>query len=146
MNPREALIEGVKVLDPFMSENGFSFSLIESGQGSGGIYAFGRYISGNRTLELHYRYSLGQVKYVIGDSELYHEDYMKLLRVSGKNHYPGFSEDYIQTFRDLLFDLQNFAYDFIGGSGEEFKRLSEFLRENPRAFKGFKGLNISTDK
>jgi hypothetical protein len=43
------------------------------------------------------------------------------VRVYGKNQYPGFSNDPLHAFKDLLYDLKTFAKDFISGSGNEFE-------------------------
>jgi hypothetical protein len=89
MKPEDILKEGIKILDPFMNTNGFVFTFIKHGNSSGGNYAFGKYNREDRTIELHYRYSLGLVSYSIGSKHLSHDNYIKLLGVYGKNHYPG---------------------------------------------------------
>lgn len=139
MKPRDNLIEGVKILDPFLRKNRFRFSFNKTGSSSGGEYAFGKYSKGDKVIELHYRYSLGLVSYSINNIQLSHVDYMKLLGVS-QNHYPGFSNNPLQAFRDLLYDLENYAVDFISGPGSEFQVLAEKLRQDPGMFQGFKGL------
>jgi hypothetical protein len=141
MKPEDILIEGIKILNPFLNKNGFRFTFKEKGRSSGGKYAFGIYSKGNRVIELHYRYGLGLINYSIYNTQLFHTDYMKLLGVK-KNHYPGFSNDPFQAFRDLLYDLENYAGDFISGDGIEFQNLADKLLQNPDMFKGFKGLNI----
>jgi hypothetical protein len=56
---------------------------------------------------------------------------MKLLGVYGKNRYPGFSKDRMQAFEDLLFDIKEYAIDFISGTGDEFKQLEMKFANNP---------------
>lgn len=140
MNPEYYFKEGVKILEPFMSENGFRFVFGESGKGSGGNYTWGKFEKENRALELHFRYSLGCVEYLLGDKRLTHENYLRLLGVYGKNHYPGFSDDPFQAFKDLLYDLKAYATDFISGSGKEFTELSLRFEQNPDQFTGFRSL------
>ncbi len=41
-----------------------------------------------------------------------------LLAPSGGNQYPGFSDDPLDGFRHLAHNLENFASDFLNGSGE----------------------------
>jgi hypothetical protein len=140
MNAEEYLIEGVKILGPFMRENGFDFEFVESGKASGGYYSWGKYKKENRILELHFRYSLGCIEYRIGDKRLSHLNYMKMLGVYGKNKYPGFSNDPLQAFRDLLYDLKTFSTDFIFGLGKDFEELALRFEQNPDQFSGFKSL------
>ena len=45
-----------------------------------------------------------------------------LLGPEGGNHYPGYSTDPMDSFRDLLYDLEHFAGDFLGGAGQIFKQ------------------------
>jgi hypothetical protein len=73
MTPLAALRRGLEILDPTMRANGFAFSQEVSGRGSGGNYARGSYIKGDRRLELHYRFSLRLVTYHIGGDALRHE-------------------------------------------------------------------------
>jgi hypothetical protein len=140
MKPIDYLIEGKSILDPYLNENGFVFTLGTFGLSSGGEYASGIYKKEDRFIELHYRTGLGVIKYHLAEHELDHIDYMKLLKTRGKNHYPGFSKDRLEAFKDLLFDLRTFATDFVSGSGREFIDLSIKLEKNPKLFKGFKGI------
>jgi len=123
MTPRESLDAGRQILDPILNPRGFLFRETGTGKGSGGDFASGQYEKGNRFIELHFRYSLGLVKYHIGALAIRHEDYMRsLLGTSGGNKYPGFSNDPIDEFRNLSFDLETFSIDFLAGAGEEFLR------------------------
>ena len=105
-----------------MSEHGFSFTDGHSGRGSGGPYASGAYVNGDRKLEIHYRYSLGLVTYLFGQTYMDHESYMHVLLGDKRgNRYPGFSDDSLAGFRDLAYDVQNFATAFLEG---DFGRFS----------------------
>jgi hypothetical protein len=123
MPPIEILREGRSILDPVMHPHGFSFKDGPAGPSSGGPYASGAYVSGNRKLEIHFRRSLGLVTYHFGKSSLDHESYMhSLLGTNGGNKYPGFSEDPLDAFKRLADDLENLATAFLNGNFEEFSR------------------------
>jgi hypothetical protein len=123
MPPIEILREGRSLLDPVMHRHGFSFKDGPAGRSSGGHYASGVYVNGNRRLEIHFRYSLGLVTYHFGRTSLDHESYMHaLLGTNGGNKYPGFSEDPLDAFRGLAYDLENFATAFLNGNSEEYSR------------------------
>jgi hypothetical protein len=139
MPPIEVLSEGRGILDPVMHRHGFSFKAGPAGPSSGGPYASGAYVNGNRKLEIHFRHSLGLVTYHYGKTSLDHESYMhSLLGTNGGSRYPGFSEDPLDPFRGLAYDLDNFASAFLNGSfevfsgyviaAEERKKLSGFAR------------------
>jgi hypothetical protein len=119
--PLEILREGSTILDPVMSEHGFSFTDCDSGRGSGGPFASGSYVNADRRLELHFRYSLGLVTYHFGKVSIDHESYMRVVvgREEG-NKYPGFSDDPLDAFRDLAHDMQNFATAFLEGDFKKF--------------------------
>lgn len=124
MQPKDVLIEGSKVIEQFLEPHGFRFQLREEGSGSGGPFAWGEFVREDRRLELHFRYSLGMVKYQIGDQSASHEAYMRELRAWQDCRYPGFSQEPIVAFHDLAHDLQ-FASDFTEGTGEVLIRASE---------------------
>jgi hypothetical protein len=137
--PIEILREGRGILDPLLSQHDFSFDGDFSGKGSGGRFACGSYSNGDRKLEFHYRFSLGLVTYHFGKNSLDHDSYMRaLLGKTGGNRYPGFSDDPMAGFRDLAYDLQNFATAFLNGefekfalcvtAAEEFKKCPGFAR------------------
>jgi hypothetical protein len=134
MDPKDILKEGRKILDPIMSKNGFSFKITNSGSSSGGNFVACEYRKGDKRLEFHVRYNLGLVTYNMGGVELTHSDYMRLK--NAHNKYPGFSNNPVDGFRDLGFDLENFCLDFIVGKGDELLRLSKTFQENPDQFKG----------
>src|SRR5260370_7390063 len=110
MPPIEILREGRSLLDPVMHRHGFSFKDGPTGRSSGGHYASGVYVNGNRRLEIHFRYSLGLVTYHFGQTSLDHESYIHaLLCTTARNKYPGFSEDPLDAFTWLAYDLEHFA-------------------------------------
>lgn len=135
-NPKQALLAGVQILDRVLRPHGYEFRLEKEDKESGGYFASGAYVRDNRKLELHFRYSLGLVRYHVGQESLDHETYMRLMGVYGRNQYPDFPQDPIESFKHLGQDLQNFCSDFLSGECEQFKRLAAHLQKNPQMFKG----------
>jgi hypothetical protein len=78
-------------------------------------------------------YSLGPVKYYVGDLWLEHQPYMRAIGVaSGENAYPGFSHDPLDGFRHLCIDLERFGHDFLGGDASILRRAaSEEAKRRP---------------
>jgi hypothetical protein len=129
MKSLETLRRGIDILDPLMRSNGFLFAEGPAGPSSGGNFASGTYIKGNRSLEIHFRGGLGLVTYHIGSDRLPHEVFMRaMLGPSGGNRYPGFSDDPLEAFRDLRYDLENYSADFLSGSGEVFQDCVKIAR------------------
>jgi hypothetical protein len=135
-NPKDCLLKGVRILDPVLTPLGFEFHLESAGKGSGGYFASATYRKDDRTLELHFRESLGLVTYHIGSAALDHETYMRLLGVYGENQYPDFPSDPLESFKHLAADLQSYCSDFLSGDGEEFVRLAAEFEKNAAMFKG----------
>jgi len=135
-DPKRQLLAGVRILDEVMRRHGFEFRFENEGRGSGGRFANGSYYRDDRRLELHFRGSLGMVTYWIGESRLMHLDYMRSLGVYGRNRYPDFSDDALDSFRELGKGIAEFAQDFTGGNGEHFRSFAEQLKKNPAMFSG----------
>src|ERR1043166_1402075 len=95
---------------------------MSTGIGSGGTYAHGNFIAGDRIIELHFRYSL-LVYYRVGKIALTHEDYIDLLSKHGQNKYPNFSDDKQESFQCLLSDLKSLLTDFTENN-------ASFVRQN----------------
>jgi hypothetical protein len=114
--------EGCAVLDPYFATHGFVFIPGESGPSSGGPFANGSFVNGDRRLELHYRASLGLVTYHFGNLSVDHEAYMwAILGPEGGNRYPGFSNEPLDAFEDLKFDLEHFASAFLSRDLKTFE-------------------------
>ncbi len=129
VRPAHYLQAGCRILDPVMERSGFTRFEKGSGRGSGGDFAWCEYLSGERRLELHFRRSLGLVRYHIGSDSMTHSDYMhQLLGSAGGNRYPGYSDDPLDGFRHLRYDLEHFCSDFLSGDGGEFRELAERIR------------------
>jgi len=128
---------GLRVLDPILTSRDFHWVFEGDGKGSGGKFAFGRYVKQDRFLQLHFRYTLGLVTYHLGVHSLDHESYMRFLGVHGKNSYPDFPQDPIDSFHSLLKDLERYCSDFLSGDGQQFRKFAAELQSNPRKFTGF---------
>jgi hypothetical protein len=132
--PQSLLRAGCDILDPVLKPLGFRFTPENAGMGSGGPFASGTYSRGDRSLELHFRHSLGLVNYHIGDSALDHETYMRLLGVRDKCSYPDFPKMPLDSFRSLANDLKQYCSDFLTGAGDQFHHLSISSKTEKRGF------------
>jgi hypothetical protein len=114
-DPTPILLPGARILEAELHPLGFEFIFRAAGKGSGGLFATGDFIRDDRRLELHFRESLGLVRYHIRTSSAAHEAYMRELGVRYECRYPGFSDDPLVAFHDLAHDLK-FAADFTTGN------------------------------
>ena len=115
--PADTLREGVQILETVLLPAGFHFRFGGEGKGAGGDFAWGEFVREDRRLELHFRWSLGLVRYHVGDHSASHESYMRELRIWEQCRYPAFSEDPKSAFHGLAHDL-SFAQDFLVGSAD----------------------------
>jgi hypothetical protein len=134
--PKKLLLAGVEILDATLRPHGFLFSFNHHGKGSGGWFASGSYQKDDRRLELHFRQALGMVTYSLGSDRLDHETYMRMLGVYGRNQYPDFPQEPLNSFRCLASDLESFCDDFIAGDAAQFRALARQHALNPKAFQG----------
>jgi hypothetical protein len=146
----EIFTTGVKILVPVLDAHSFHFegestrrepSLV----GLGPEVAFGEFVRGDRRLLVEFVYSLGPVKYYVGDLWIEHAPYMRALGVeTGENAYPGFSDDPFDAFRHLRTDLERFGSDFLAGdasiliraASEEADRRPELRRRLMASYTG----------
>jgi hypothetical protein len=136
VDPTDVLIKGHEILDEVLGPNGFEFRVEGPGRGSGGDFARGSYVRGDRRLELHVRYSLGLVTYHVGNHSIGHTDLMEC--VAGPRNdaqYPGISADPLDGFRHLKADLQRYGTDFLEGSEELLGRYARSAAAKPKGFK-----------
>lgn len=122
-DPKDALVSGVKILEPLLLAKGFHFRFVGDGVGSGGKFAWGEFVREDRRLELHFRRSLGLVRYHVGEQSAFHESYMRELGVWNQCRYPGFSDDPRNAFDGLAHDL-SFADDFLVRSGATLRQAA----------------------
>ena len=128
---RQTLEAGVRILDDVMRSYGFVWAAKATGVGSGGPFASGefqrrrfRLFRVERSLELHFRYSLGLVTYRVGRISRTHEDYMwAVVGRRSATHYPGFSTDPLDGFHHLRADLTENCAAFLRGPAGDFEAL-----------------------
>lgn len=114
-SPKDSLLEGAEILETVLAPNDFHFQFRGEGKSSGGNYAWGEFVRGDRKLEVHVRFNLGQVRYHIGTESASHESYTHELGVREQCQYPGFSDDPKKAFLGLAHDLA-FVDDFLIGT------------------------------
>ena len=130
LDPEGALKAGSEILGELLFRYGFAFHWLSSDYSSGGRFASGAYMRGNRKLDLHFRWSLGMVNYFLGDRSISHVDFMRsVIGKSQASRYPGFLDDPLDAFRDLRSDLAEYAADFLSGTDAEFLRHYDRARD-----------------
>jgi hypothetical protein len=132
VNPEQVLQDGVAILEETLRPHGFRFIPGASGTGSGGRFASGAFVRGERKLELHFRHSLGLVTYHLGAVSVPHEDFMRAAQAEGDRRYPGFSHDPLQAFRDLAHDLSRHGQAFLSSSDAQFRELLDWVATHLR--------------
>jgi hypothetical protein len=136
MTPSEILRSGSDLLESILVPEGFSFVATGGGSSSGGEFASGEFRTGNRRLELHFRFSLGLVTYHVGAVALSHDEYVRAVRaldqVATSSSFPGFSDDWAPQFQALADDLRCFGERFLRGSADGFAELQAWLVKNPK--------------
>jgi hypothetical protein len=135
-SPGERLERGGAELAEVLGPAGFQFVETDEGMGSGGAYASGEFRRGDRRLELHFRSSLGLVRYHFGEESLSHQELVRgvraLERISEEGEYPGFSDDPMAGFRHLRHDLDRFGGVFLHGGAKAFRALKKWLDKHPK--------------
>jgi hypothetical protein len=126
-SPKSALLHGSEILEEVLAPKDFHFQFRGEGKSSGGTYAWGEFVRGDRRLELHVRFNLGLVRYHVGTESASHDYYMRELGVRERCHYPGFSEEPKDAFLGLAHDLA-FADDFLTGTGDLLRQAA--MRES----------------
>ncbi|HEY5218976.1 MAG TPA: hypothetical protein VIJ16_04160 [Gemmatimonadaceae bacterium] len=128
MRPKDTLDQGCRILADVLGPHGFRFEFGGDGTGSGGAFAWGKFVRSDRGLELHFRRSLGLVTYHAGHLALGHRPYMEALGRAREARYPGVSDDPLDGFRDLASDLADLAGpDFLEGPADILRRAAEMV-------------------
>jgi hypothetical protein len=122
--PEARLRAGVLAIAEVLAPQGFAFRFCESGPSSGGPFASGEFVRGDRRLEFHVRHGLGLVRFHVGSHSASHEYYMKELGVLSQCKYPGFPNDPLDPFVRLAHDL-GFAGEFVSGDARLLLTASE---------------------
>jgi hypothetical protein len=129
IQPKEALLDGAKILGSILVPNGFEFHFHGEENGSGGKSARGEFVRKDRRIELHFRRSLGRIRYHVRRWSASHESYMRELGTWTECRYPGFSENPIDAFHELAHDLK-FAEDFLSGHAARLKQAAAMEKIN----------------
>ena len=140
--PIDVLRAGCELIAPVLVSDGFQFRLRDAAPSSGGHFAWGEYVRGDRGLALHVRASLGLVTYHLGDLQVPHEAFVRTVHgASGGNAFPGFSNDPLDGFRHLRHDLERYGAAFLRGTDEELRSLlRRTVEQEQRRPRGFKAL------
>jgi len=126
MRPLPELINGLKLLDPFLTKYGFTLDSYENGKGSGGQFTTATYSNGEKKFVIGYRYSIGELYYQCGKLTVGHPFYLEQLGQGDKMKFPDFqSDDKLQSFRHILQDFELIKKDFFEGDGTELKRIAK---------------------
>ncbi len=129
MEAAELLKHGRVILDPALTVHGFVFEPGLVGTGSGGPFAQGAYARGHHRLEFSVRWALGEVVYRVDTTVISHEDLMRVVAGPRKAHYPGFSDDPLDGFRDLRHDLEHYGRVFLRTMDEDFHAFARRAAE-----------------
>jgi hypothetical protein len=133
-NATDTLRDGNLILEATLGPAGYRFEPSAAGNSSGGDFASGRWIRADRAIEIHFRHSLGLVRYWIGLTSMSHRDLAEACDASGQASYPSYSTDPLDGFRHLRHDLEGFGGPFLSGAmtEEEMIRLVSDLKRRPR--------------
>jgi hypothetical protein len=119
----ERLSAAIVEIAPSLFRHGFQLSEGEGEKGSGGHFATAAFSRADRRLHVWLRQNSLSVNYELGDHRLDHASYMReLLGPGGGNRFPSYSDDVEAAFRALRYDLEQFAGDFLSGSGDDYLR------------------------
>lgn len=130
MNPLPELINGLDLLEPFLTRHGFMLDNYENGKGSGGQFTIATYKNGHKKFVIGYRFSIGELYYQYDNLKVGHDFYLKQLGHAGIMKFPDFqSEDRLQTFRNVLHDFELIKDDFFEGDCIEFKRIEKLQKD-----------------
>ena len=133
-NATDTLREGNLILEATLGPAGYRFEPLGAGNSSGGDFASGRWIRADRAIEIHFRHSLGLVRYWIGLTSMSHRELVEACDVRDQANYPGYSTDPLDGFRHLRNDLERFGGPFLSGAmtEEDMIRLASDLQRRPR--------------
>src|SRR5665647_567541 len=107
MQPLKDLVEGLEIIDPFLTRHGFEFESYENGQGLGGQFTVATFVKGRKKFILSYHASIGEVVYQFDNASVCHDFYMDKLGLAGKKKLPDFhSENKLLAFKSLLHDFE----------------------------------------
>ncbi len=123
LNRESDFTTGISLVGEFLKEHGFELAEYEKIEDRGYSYR-AKYRCGHRAVELHYCFSLYKVVYQIDEYEIDHETYVDSVSSKKGRRYPGYNEDQIDGFRDVIADLQEFGSGFFSEDLERFRELA----------------------
>ncbi len=123
-DPQTRLLAGSRILAPLLNYAGFGY---EAGDVSEeGHRAEGRFVAGDRALELEYQWGLAVVRYRVGDVVLEHAEYMESLGALADSAYLAEQHDIgSEGFEGLRDDLFRFGNDFLAGDALAFTAVAQ---------------------
>ncbi len=132
---KQQLIEITQRLNPVLNPLGYVFQMAGSGVSSGGPFAAGFYLNGERQIGLIYRATsgLGSVNYKYDQFTISHDglmQYLGKLNFSKLKYDPkkwsSYGDNGGNVVDAFLYDIQNYETDFLASSDEQFAKV---LRE-----------------
>lgn len=130
MQPLPELVNGLGVLEPFLSKFGFHFDNFENGKGSGGQFTVATFIKGDKKFIIGYRFSIGYVVYQCDMSQVSHDFYLDGLGYAKQKQFLDFqSDDKLLAFRHILHDLDFLVDDFFLGDCSKLKVFAQQQKE-----------------
>ncbi len=130
MQPLKDLVEGLDILNLFLTQHGFEFEDYENGQGSGGQFTVAIFVKGRKKFILSYHSFIGQVVYQFDNATICHDFYIDQLGLTNKKKLPDFhSEDKYLAFKYLLHDFDLLTEDFFDGECQKLMAFSK-LQDN----------------
>ena len=120
-DPKSELEAGTAILDPALVPHGFVFQFQDAECGSGGNFAWGKYVRWDRSLDLHHRWGLGIIQYNIADLSMDHTAYLRSLGVDNQSDLLSVPlESGLDRYHALRSDIENFCSDFVTGPAIEW--------------------------
>lgn len=130
-DPHTRLLAGSRLLAPLLNYAGFGYQPSDGNEER--HCATGRFVAGDRALELHYQWGLAEVRYRVGNVSMDHAEYMEQLGVADKSAFLSEQHDMCREgFDGLYVDLLEYGGDFLSGDAREFRRLAR-QRDHARA-------------
>ena len=130
------LLRGVVELTEVLGPAGFEFVQTEDEVTTGGAFASGEFLRGDRRLELQVRSALTLVKYHFDEESMSHDDLVRGVRaleaIAEEGQYPGFSSDPMVGFRHLRHDIERFGAIFLRGGAKAFRALNKWVSKHPK--------------
>ena len=133
MQPLPELINGLKILEPFLIDNGFSLDNYENGKGSGGQYTNAKYSKTTKSFLIGYRFSIGFVTYQCDNAIVNHGFYLDKLGYADSKQFPDFqTDDKLLAFRHILHDFDFLISDFFQGDCQKLKKFARLQQSEDK--------------